>query len=59
MARASERKEALLFLKKKKQKNFYPLAPITSGVTMSPPRLGANKQEFFGSFFQKRTVSLS
>jgi hypothetical protein len=49
-------KEGLLFVNKKKQKNFY-----TSGQRLmrfqrhtQPPE----GQKFFGSFFQKRTASL-
>jgi hypothetical protein len=45
-----EERKSLLFLKKKKQKDFYPFAPVpVSGH-------GARCEKFFGSFFQKRTA---
>ena len=47
-----KRKQALLFLKKKKQKNFWSRC---RGVSRNA-RL--RKQKFFGSFFQKRTAFL-
>jgi hypothetical protein len=49
------RKQALLFLKKKKQKNFYELAR-----RLWDPRSPHDPQEqkFFASFFQKRSPSL-
>jgi len=42
----------LLFLKKKKQKDFYPFKPSF------PIAFRVNGQKFFGSFFQKRTLFL-
>jgi hypothetical protein len=44
-------KQALLFLKKKQQKNFTNLGLGRCGAT------GPEEQKFFGSFFQKRTAS--
>jgi hypothetical protein len=43
----------LLFLKKKKQKDFCPFGP---GARQA---LGIRDEKFFGSFFQKRTCLLS
>jgi hypothetical protein len=44
-------KEGLLFLKKKKQKDFY-----SFWVCGLRRRTKNNEQKFFGSFFQKRTT---
>jgi hypothetical protein len=44
-------KEALLFVKKKKQKNFLSIGD--SALSIVPWPQGG--QKFFGSFFQKRT----
>jgi hypothetical protein len=41
------------FFEKKKQKTFVPLAAA------SPSTAGPDSQKFFGSFFQKRTASIS
>jgi hypothetical protein len=46
-------KEDLLFLKKKKQKNFW-----SWGVGQRPCH-NPQQQKFFGSFFQKRTFLLT
>jgi hypothetical protein len=44
-----EGSKILLFLKKKKQKDFSDFAPIFPGAKL---------EKFFGSFFQKRTSCL-
>jgi hypothetical protein len=46
---AGEKKQELLFVNKKKQKNFNHFWP----VALERPREA--EQKFFGSFFQKRT----
>jgi hypothetical protein len=46
------RKKVFSF-EKRKQKTFICLAPAF------PDRLSLNEQKFFGSFFQKRTASLT
>jgi hypothetical protein len=46
--------EALLFVNKKKQKNFVTLGPGRDVANAHGPE----SKEFFGSFFQKRTASL-
>jgi hypothetical protein len=43
-------KQALLFLKKKQQKNFFNLDRAGENAR------GPEAQKFFGSFFQKRTA---
>jgi len=48
----NEGKKALLFVNKKKQKNFDTLDP--GGFTTRAQK----EQKFFGSFFQKRTFFL-
>ncbi len=50
--RGEEESKNLLFLKKKKQKDFAPFG--TERAARSVPK----EQKFFGSFFQKRTASL-
>jgi hypothetical protein len=52
---ASMRKQALLFVHKKKQKNF---ALLGHGHCRRH-RTWPSVQKFFGSFFQKRTASFS
>ncbi len=58
---AAARKEALLFLKKKKQKNFAPVGPRLWARSVFPRRhrshpWNSRKQKFFASFFQKRSA---
>jgi hypothetical protein len=48
--------EALLFLKKKQQKNFFESGPWVRAFSGAHVP-GAAEQNFFGSFFQKRTAS--
>jgi hypothetical protein len=50
------RQEGLLFLKKKKQKDFAPFG--RSRIAPPVPDCAAKEQKFFGSFFQKRTSFL-
>jgi hypothetical protein len=58
-------KEELLFLKKKKQKNFcsggvggsVPIKPNRRLGLIGTPAPTPPEQKFFGSFFQKRTSS--
>jgi len=45
------RKKGLLFVNKKKQKNFYFFVG-----TLPVPHAREAEQKFFGSFFQKRTA---
>jgi len=47
-------KKKLLFLKKKKQKDFCP-----SGSAYGTARDEKTGEKFFGSFFQKRTILIS
>jgi hypothetical protein len=47
-------KEALLFVNKKKQKNFYSLGRRPWALAVQTAR--SSEQKFFGSFFQKRTA---
>jgi hypothetical protein len=49
----SKRKEALLFLKKKKQKNFFKLGRACFSATV------LQEQKFLRRFFQKAAASLS
>jgi hypothetical protein len=49
--RGTEDRKNLLFLKKKKQKDFPPVP-----LTRRRRRRCRNRQKFFGSFFQKRTI---
>jgi hypothetical protein len=48
-----ERKKALLFVNKKKQKNFLSNGDSARATTPLPQ----GEKKFFGSFFQKRTPS--
>jgi hypothetical protein len=43
--------QAVLFLKKKNQKNFYPFGGVATNRPVSTDPSG---QKFFASFFQKR-----
>jgi hypothetical protein len=52
----SRAQEALLFVNKKKQKNFDCFS--SSAVAAAKPKAGANKK-FLASFFQKRSSSFA
>jgi hypothetical protein len=46
-------RQAVLFLKKKNQKNFCPFAGVDAVARMSPPD-GPKGRKIFGSFFEKK-----
>jgi hypothetical protein len=56
MRRRQAKSKILLFLKKKKQKDFYPFGSA-QGVCRSVRSL--DRQEFFASFLQKRRLFLA
>jgi len=49
----------LLFLKKKKQKDFFPFSGPGAGRGLRMTGLRMKGQKFFGSFFQERTAFLA